>query len=121
MEILTQLPHEFQPDMQREPEPVTEASKRRSLDACRAERIANGLDPETGTFPESPDHLLRRTLDRLDLPGATIVRIPRPDRTAWELRQRLHRLETEAEGLKVRLSQLHDEIEDCYRQLKGEQ
>jgi hypothetical protein len=100
---------------------VTDDSLRRSIDACRAERIQNGLDPETGTFPESPDHLLRRTLDRLDIPGATIVRIPRPDRTAWELRQRIHRLETEAEGVKVRLSQLHDEIEDCYRQLKGEQ
>ncbi len=87
----------------------------------RQERAAAGIDPDTGQFPGSTGHILDATLDHLDLPGATIVRIPRPDRTVWELRQRIHRLETEAEGLKVRLSQLHDDIEDCYRQLKGEQ
>lgn len=101
----------------------TEESIRRSIEACRAERIRNGLDPDTGAFPEHPDDVLARTLDRLNVPCAVIERITRL--TEWDLRLRIHRLETEAEGLKCNplasaaaLIQLHHQIEACYAQLK---
>ena len=111
----------------RDPFVQTQDSLQRSIEACRQERIRAGIDPDTGQFPESAGHILDATLDHLDLPDATILRVPRPNAPlvwkvpSWDLRLRIHNLETEAEGLKVRLSQLHDEIEDCYRQLMGEQ
>jgi hypothetical protein len=102
----------------------TEDSIRRSIEACRAERIRNGLDPDTGAFPETADDILARTLEHLNIPDAVIERIPRA--TEWELRLRIRRLETEAEGLKCDpkaspavLIQLHHDIDACYAQLKG--
>jgi hypothetical protein len=94
------------------------------LEKCRAERIAAGIDPDTGEFIDTADDILARTLEHLNIPDAVIERIPRA--TEWELRLRIRRLETEAEGLKCDpkaspavLIQLHHDIEACYAQLKG--
>lgn len=58
---LNPLPHEFQPDIDAR---ATPAEIDKAIAATRAERIQNGLDPDTGKFPEdSHDAQLERLAD----------------------------------------------------------
>ena len=83
----------------REQRVATQAELDAAIAAQRAERIRNGIHPDTGRFLDDglTARILEHTLSALDIPGVDIIRIPQPSPVKASMPEPLTYYERQAE------------------------